>query len=132
MRTLNKRKLRWILREVKRGELSIYQIAKQQGVSPRWVRKLAQRYGKAPLYKIETGICGRPAEPVPEEDRAKVLAIYESMPMCAVKIEKSLDLAGKNDILPDLKARAFGREVALRRDSGFPVVFTKSCRGSSA
>jgi putative transposase len=95
MRVLNKRKLRWILREVKRGELSIYQIAKQQGVSARWARKLAQRYGKTPLYQIKTGICGRPAEPIPEEDRKRVLAIYETTPMCAVKIEKSLDLAGK-------------------------------------
>jgi putative transposase len=90
MRILNKRKLRWIIREVKKGELSIYRIAKQQGVSQRWVRELAKRYGNKPLYKIETGICGRPPKPIPEEEKKMVLDIHKSLPMCAVKIERYL------------------------------------------
>jgi putative transposase len=90
MRVLNKRKLRWILREVKKGDLSVYKIAKQQGVTSRWVRKLARRYGDTPLYKIETGIPGRMPEPIAEKERTEVLKIHEKMPMCAVKIEQYL------------------------------------------
>jgi hypothetical protein len=33
MKKLNKRKVRWILREAEKGELSIYQIAKIQKIS---------------------------------------------------------------------------------------------------
>jgi putative transposase len=98
MRTLNKRKLRWILREVKKSELSIYQIAKQQGVTQRWVRKLTQRYGNLPLYKIEIGIPGRPAKPVPEEEQKMILEIHYKFPMCAVKIEKFLAIKGAKHI----------------------------------
>ena len=49
-----------------------------------------------------------------------------------LKGEAAETLRWMNDILPDLKAHACGREVALRRDSGFPVEITRSCRGSSA
>jgi len=35
MRTLNPRKIRWILQELEKGELSVYRIAKTQKVSPR-------------------------------------------------------------------------------------------------
>lgn len=98
MRILTKRKLWWILGEAKRGELSTYQIAKQQNVSPRWVRKLMQRYGAIPVSRIKTGICGRPAKPIAEGDRKAVLGIYAKTPMCAVKIEKFRSLMGARHI----------------------------------
>jgi hypothetical protein len=40
MRKLNKKKVRWIVREMKKGELSVYRIAKQQNITPQWVRKI--------------------------------------------------------------------------------------------
>ena len=52
MRKLNLRKIRWILKEMKKGELSVYQIAKQQKVTPRWVRQLPRKYRGISPYKI--------------------------------------------------------------------------------
>ncbi len=49
MKKLNLRKIRWILREMKKGELSVYQIAKLQNVSQRWVRQLPRKYANIPF-----------------------------------------------------------------------------------
>jgi len=59
MKKLNLRKIRWIIREMKKGELSVYQIAKLQKISQRWVRQLSRKYGGVPLYKIRLFKCGR-------------------------------------------------------------------------
>lgn len=44
MTKLNKRKVSWIIREIERGELSKWQIARQQGVTRQWVNELYKRY----------------------------------------------------------------------------------------
>jgi hypothetical protein len=98
MRILTKRKLWWILGEVKKGELSVYQIAKQQKVSSRWVRKLAKKYGSIPVSKIKTGVCGRPPKQISDEDKNEVLEIHAKIPMCAVKIERFLSIKGAKHI----------------------------------
>ncbi|HEC87436.1 MAG TPA: hypothetical protein ENI49_06215, partial [Thermoplasmatales archaeon] len=48
MRKLNQRKIRWIIREMEKGERSVYRIAKLQNVTPRWVRELYRRYREKP------------------------------------------------------------------------------------
>ncbi len=48
MTKLNKRKIRWIMKELERGEMSVGQIADMQGVTPRRVRQLRE-------YKDKTG-----------------------------------------------------------------------------
>ena len=40
MRKLNLRKVRWIVREMKKRDPSVYQIARQQGITQRYVRML--------------------------------------------------------------------------------------------
>ncbi len=90
MKKLNLRKIRWILRELKKGELSVYQIARTQKVSQRWVRQLPEKYKGTPLYKIKILKPGRHQKQIPDDERKTVLEIYEVMPMGAVKIEKHL------------------------------------------
>lgn len=46
MRKLNKRKIAWVIREMQKREISVGQIAKQQGITTRWVRELKRRYDK--------------------------------------------------------------------------------------
>ncbi len=68
MKKLNLRKIRWILKELKEGELSVYQIAKQQKVSSRWVRQLPKKYAGIPSYKIRILKCGRKPKEISKEE----------------------------------------------------------------
>jgi hypothetical protein len=94
MRKLNKRQLRWIIREMKRGEFSVYHIARQQGITPRYVRILMKKYGETPLYKIRVSISGRPSNPIDENERKIVLELHNKMPLGAVKMEKYHQILG--------------------------------------
>jgi len=98
MKKLNLRKIRWIIREMEKGELSVYRIARLQQVSERWVREIPKKYAGIPLYKIKLLDCGRKPQPIPEKERETVLRIYEKMPMGATKIELYLRLNGKEHI----------------------------------
>jgi len=98
MKKLNLRKIRWVLRELKREELSVYQIAKVQKVSQRWIRELPRKYMGIKLHNIRIYKPGRPPKPIPEEERDIVLDIHKEMPMCAVKIEKHLAWKGMKHI----------------------------------
>ena len=42
--------IRWILREMEKKDLSVGEIAKQQGITPRWVR---QRVGSTAWLRLE-------------------------------------------------------------------------------
>ena len=90
MKKLNLRKIRWILREVEKGDMSIYQIAKQQKVSERWVRQLPKKYAEVRPYKIRIHKPGRKPKPIAEEEKKLVLETYDFYPMGAVKLEKYL------------------------------------------
>ena len=98
MKKLNLRKIKWILKELKKGELSVYQIAKQQKITSRWVRELPRKYADVPLYRLKILKCGRKPQPIPEKERIEVLDLYEQMPMCAVKIELYNKLNGNKHI----------------------------------
>jgi len=51
MRKLNQRKIRWIIRDMEKGErIIIYRIAKLQNVTPKWVRELYGRYREVVRY----------------------------------------------------------------------------------
>jgi len=95
MKKMNLRKIRWILRELKKGELSVYQIAKQQKVTPRWVRQLPKKYMGIPLYKIRILKCGRKPKEISEEESNIVKKIYnENHGRGAVYIERLLKEKG--------------------------------------
>ena len=59
MGTLNNRKLRWILRELDKGELSVRRIAKQQRITPQWARKLRVKYEGIPISDVQLRRPGR-------------------------------------------------------------------------
>ena len=94
MKKLNQRKIRWIIRELRRGQLSIYQISRIQKVSPRWVRQIPTKYKGVPLYKIKLRKCGRKPKPITDAERQQVMKIHEEMPMGSSKIEIYLKTCG--------------------------------------
>ena len=98
MRTLNPRKIRWILRELKKGELSVYQIAKMQKVSSRWIRQLPKKYHEVKPYDISIKKPGRTATPLRYEEIELVASICEEFPMGSTKIEKHLQWKGMQHI----------------------------------
>ena len=62
MTKLNERKIRWIMRELERGELSVHQIAKTQNITSRRVRQLRQckkETGQIFQLKKERTVCRR-------------------------------------------------------------------------
>ena len=97
MKKLNLRQLRWIIRQCRTGDTSVYRIAKQQGITPRYVRMLRGRYKNVPdcqIEKIRIQKCGRKSNQIEDYERMMVLKMYEKMPLCAVKMEKYHELLG--------------------------------------
>jgi putative transposase len=93
MRKLNKKKVRWIVREMDKGLLSVASIARAQKITPRWARELYRRYSGKDLYNPDTISFGKPGKkprPITAEERTLVLETYREMPMGAVSIEKLL------------------------------------------
>ena len=98
MKKLNVKKIRWIVREMKKGELSPYKIAKQQKITQQYVRKLYYRYKDIPIYKLTKSIClrkcGRKPKPITDYETNNVLNIKQEMGFGAVNIEKVLASKG--------------------------------------
>jgi len=94
MKKLNLRKIRWIIREMKNGELSVYRIAKQHGITPQWARKIPKKYAGTPLYKIKIRKCGRKPKSIPEEEKKLVLDMRRKHPVGALNIESLLEEEG--------------------------------------
>jgi putative transposase len=114
MRKLNQRKVRWIIREMEKGEMSVYSIAKLQGITPRWARELYkcfQETGNYPYPKRP----GRPPRPISENDRTRVLAMKERHPISgALTLEKLLDREG--DHIPHNRIHKILREEGLAKN----------------
>ena len=94
MRKLNLRKVRWIVREMSKKELSVYNIATQQRVTPRHVRRLYKKYKDIKPYKLNNMIClrrcGRRTKPFEKHEINTVLKVKKEMGFGAVNIEKIL------------------------------------------
>lgn len=58
MRKLNNSQLRWIIRGMKRGEFSVYHIARQQGITPRYIRILMKNTVKHLSTRLESASVG--------------------------------------------------------------------------
>jgi transposase InsO family protein len=95
MRKLNKRKVRWIIREKQKGLLSNWQIAKQQRVSARWVNELFKRYLKTRTYPFPK-VCGRTPVVVNSVTENLILDTYKEFPMGSTKMEMYLDTKKKH------------------------------------
>ena len=97
MRKLTNRGMRWVIREARRGEQSIYRIAKQQEITPRHARRLRLRYENVQGYLIDQIHLQKPGKrpkQIDDDERRIVLETYERMPLCAVKMEKYHELLG--------------------------------------
>ena len=98
MRTLNLRKVRWIVREMHKKELSVYFIAKQQEITPQHTRRLYMRYKDVPLYKLNRTICLKKCGRKPREttgfETNAVLEVKKQMGFGACNIEKVLSERG--------------------------------------
>ena len=94
MRTLNQRKLKWVVRQMKLGDLSVWQIARQQGISPRHARRLFARFKNDKQPRL--GKPGRPPEPLPATEVRLVKQFYKKQPMGATNMELVLSVDGKH------------------------------------
>lgn len=94
MKTLNLRKIRWIVREMERGNLSAYKIGKWQKVTPRHVRRLYKRYKGLERHDLNKKVCLRPCGRKPKTSSDfeinAVLNVKKEMGFGAVNIEKIL------------------------------------------
>lgn len=92
MKKLNKRKIRWICREMEKGVESTYGIAKTQRITPRHARRVHKRYRGVKDPEIYQ--CGRPEKPITKEDINMIMSVRRVHPVCAVQIEKMLSERG--------------------------------------
>ena len=94
MKKLNQRKIQWIIREMKKGERSVYRIAKTMDVTPRWVRELYQNYKETKQFPFPKKP-GRKPRLVSTEERNIVLETRKEHPLSgAVALEKIIDSKG--------------------------------------
>jgi putative transposase len=96
MGKLNNRQLRWILRELEKDEQSVRNIAKQQKITPRWVRKLRVKYEGVPIKKVQLKRRGRKQKPISSQDVTIVLKTKEKYRHGAVTLQNILAENGVN------------------------------------
>jgi len=114
MKKLNQKKVRWIVREMNKGDRSAYRIAKIMGVTPRWVREIYRVHQQTGQYPYP-GKPGRKPRLVSIEERRLILDVRSDHPISgAVAVEKILDSKGfhigHNRIHKFLKEEGFAKE----------------------
>jgi putative transposase len=96
MRTLNRKKVRWMAKEWDRGELSMTYICKIVGIKPRYGWKLYRRYEKAGVLPYPKRP-GRKPKPIQLEEQQRILAMKERHPLSGANtLEKLLDQEGSH------------------------------------
>ena len=96
MTKLNQKKIRWIIREMDKGRLSVWRIAKVQNITPRRARQVYQKYKGVQKPKLLPP--GRKPQPITEEEVKTVLELRKEHPLCAVTLGKILDERGEMHI----------------------------------
>jgi hypothetical protein len=91
MKKLNKKKIKWIVREVERREQGVWTIAKTQGITKQHAYRVAKKFkNKEPELKK----CGRKQREIKEEEKNLVIKTYREYLASAVMIEQILDEKG--------------------------------------
>ena len=94
MKKLNQKKVKWVVKEMDKGERSVYRIAKTMDITPRWVRGLYQTYQKTKQFPFPQKP-GRKPRLVSIEERNLVLETRRDYPLSgAIALEKILDSKG--------------------------------------
>lgn len=88
MKKLNKRKIKWIVREVERRDKGLWTIGQIQNITPQHVCKVYRRYKecKDPIMKK----CGRKLREATKKERKMVIKTYKEYLVCATMLEKIL------------------------------------------
>jgi len=92
MKKLNKKKVKWIIREVNKGEKGAWTIGRVQNITDRHVRRVYSKYkdGAEPIFNK----CGRKPRPITNEERKLVRDTYNEYLASATMIEQILDEKG--------------------------------------
>jgi putative transposase len=91
MKKLNKKKIKWIVKEVERRELGVWTIARAQNISERHTRRVAKKFkNKEPEFKKP----GRKPKQITDEERKIVIQTYNEIRSSATMIEQYLDEKG--------------------------------------
>ncbi|MGF3573735.1 MAG: DDE-type integrase/transposase/recombinase, partial [Candidatus Bathyarchaeia archaeon] len=93
MQKLNQQKIRWIIKQIDKQELSTYRIAKTQNITPRWARELHTKFHTIYRYPYPKKP-GRKTKPITEEEKKTILKIHKQHPLNALTLEKILDEQG--------------------------------------
>jgi putative transposase len=99
MKKLNKRKIRWIVREMKLGLKTIQEIANQQNITPKWVTCVYKKYADKKLYDKNSIVFYKPGKHervLTTEEINKIMKVRKTAPYGAVTIEKLLKEEGVN------------------------------------
>jgi putative transposase len=91
MKKLNKRKIKWIVKESERRELGAWTIAKQQKISKQHAYRVARKFKN---NEPELKKCGRKSKPISRDERERVLQAYKEIRSSAVMLEQYLDEKG--------------------------------------
>lgn len=95
MRKLNKKKVRWIIREMEKGEQSVRKIAKSQKITARWARELYKRYVESGEYPYPRKV-GRKKRGMDDGEIKKVIEVKEKHVLAGANvIEKMLSKEGE-------------------------------------
>jgi len=94
MAVLNQRKIRWIIKQIDLGELSVWQIAKQQQITPRHTRRVYVKYKGIQRPKLLKP--GRKKQPIPQNEIVLVKRLFAKQPCGAVNMERILSINGKH------------------------------------
>ena len=92
MKKLNKRKIRWIVREMDKREIGAWTIAQQQKITPRHARRVYKKYRdiKDPILKKS----GRKPKEITESERRLVREIHSEYLVGATMLSKILKERG--------------------------------------
>lgn len=92
MKKLNKKKIKWIVKEVEKREMGLYTIARIQKITPQHVCRVYRRYKhcKNPVMLRP----GRKPKEISEQERQVVIQTYKEYLVGATMLEQILDEKG--------------------------------------
>lgn len=93
MRKLNKRKVSWIVNQLRKGELPVSQIARQQDISVRWAKELLRKFERTGCLPFP-GKPGPTPKPILKEEMELVKWFKEQRGCGAVNLEKLMKKQG--------------------------------------
>lgn len=92
MKKLNKKKIRWVVKKMRKREIGAWTIARTQNITPQHVRRVYKKYkdSKDPVLLKP----GRKPREITEQERKLVIQTYKEFIVGATMIEQILDEKG--------------------------------------